>query len=127
MSVNKNDLPHLTHTDASRLLKLLAEDPSQADRIRVVVSDALGRDVDDLEADILELDNAPELTDDWFREADTFDGPKILRRGRPKSESPKQAVSIRLSPEVLDFFKAGGKGWQSRIDAVLKEHVVKHR
>ena len=123
MSANENDLPR----DASRLLTLLAEDPSRADLIRATVVDALGRkDIDDLEAAILELDDAPELTDDWFREADTFDGPELVRRGRPKSAAPKQAINIRLSPEVLAFFKAGGKGWQSRIDAALKDHVVKH-
>jgi len=46
------------------------------------------------------------------------------RRGRArKGEARKKAVSIRLSPEVLDFFKAMGPGWQTRIDKVLKALV----
>ena len=44
-------------------------------------------------------------------------------RGRPKLDSPKVLVSIRYSPEVLDYFKDTGDGWQSRIDGVLKEYV----
>ncbi|WP_254045375.1 BrnA antitoxin family protein [Thiohalocapsa sp. ML1] len=35
--------------------------------------------------------------------------------GRPKAESTKQAVSIRLSPEVVAYFKAGGTGWQTHM------------
>lgn len=36
---------------------------------------------------------------------------------------PKQPVSIRLDAEVLDFFKAAGRGYQSRINAVLLAYV----
>ena len=35
----------------------------------------------------------------------------------------KKLVSVRYSPEVLTFFKAGGTGWQSRMDDVLKQWV----
>ena len=44
-------------------------------------------------------------------------------RGRPKLANKKQLVSIRYSPEVLDFFRSSGAGWQSRMDAVLREYV----
>ena len=46
-------------------------------------------------------------------------------RGRPKSESPKQLVSVRYSQEVLAYFKSTGEGWQSRIDSILREYVMK--
>ena len=46
-------------------------------------------------------------------------------RGRPKSESPKQLVSVRYSQEVLAFFKSTGEGWQARMDSVLKEYVAR--
>ena len=46
-------------------------------------------------------------------------------RGRPRSENKKQLVSLRYSREVLDYFKATGQGWQSRMDGVLKEYVTK--
>jgi uncharacterized protein (DUF4415 family) len=35
----------------------------------------------------------------------------------------KQAVSIRLDRDVLDFFKASGKGYQTRINAVLRSYM----
>ena len=44
-------------------------------------------------------------------------------RGRPKLSNPKQLVSVRYSREVLDFFKATGDGWQSRMDGVLRQYV----
>lgn len=47
--------------------------------------------------------------------------------GRPKADSTKQPVSIRLSPEVVEYFKAEGPGWQTRIDAVLREYAKTHQ
>lgn len=47
-------------------------------------------------------------------------------RGRPRLANKKQLVSIRYSPEVLEFFKSTGAGWQSRMDAVLREYVELH-
>ena len=44
-------------------------------------------------------------------------------RGRPKKELPKKAVSLRLDPEVIAWFKSQGKGYQSAINDVLKQHV----
>ena len=47
-------------------------------------------------------------------------------RGRPKSASTKQLVSVRYSPEVLAYFKSTGEGWQSRMDHVLRKYVTRH-
>lgn len=47
-------------------------------------------------------------------------------RGRPKSGSAKQLVSVRYSPEVLAYFKSTGEGWQSRMDGVLRQYVTRH-
>jgi uncharacterized protein (DUF4415 family) len=44
-------------------------------------------------------------------------------RGRPRLANKKRLVSIRYSPEVLDYFRSSGAGWQSRMDAVLREYV----
>ena len=46
-------------------------------------------------------------------------------RGRPKSDKTKLLVSVRYSPEVLEYFKSTGAGWQSRIDGVLLEYVAR--
>jgi len=52
--------------------------------------------------------------------------PMRALRGRPKSSSTKQLVSVRYSPEVLTYFKSTGEGWQSRMDGVLKKYVTSH-
>ena len=49
--------------------------------------------------------------------------PARTLRGRPPSANRKQLVSVRYSPEVIDFFRATGEGWQSRMDGVLKRYV----
>lgn len=87
-----------------------------------------------------EYEEIPELPDEFFEKGKHFvDGKPVsekegraamvavLRRGRPRAENPKRAVNIRLSPEVLDAFRATGRGWQTRIDEVLREWVREHR
>lgn len=63
-------------------------------------------------------EDAPDLTDPYW--AGKFDKAKV-RRGRPKSDTPKISTTIRLDPDVLESFKAGGPGWQSRINAALRK------
>ncbi len=52
--------------------------------------------------------------------------PIRVLRGRPKLANKKKLVSIRYSPEVIDYFRASGAGWQARMDAVLKQYVDAH-
>jgi uncharacterized protein (DUF4415 family) len=49
--------------------------------------------------------------------------PMSALRGRPKSATAKQLVSVRYSQEVLAYFRATGEGWQSRMDGVLRDYV----
>jgi len=41
--------------------------------------------------------------------------------GRPRSPSVKKQVTLRLDAEILDYFRAGGDGWQSRINRALRQ------
>lgn len=66
-------------------------------------------------------DDAPELTEEFFRRADVYEGAKLVRRGRPPVGARKQPVSVRLDADVLAHFRKGGPGWQSRINAVLRK------
>jgi uncharacterized protein (DUF4415 family) len=45
------------------------------------------------------------------------------RVGRPKSPKPKRAVSLRLDADVVEAYRVCGKGWQTRINALLREHM----
>lgn len=49
-----------------------------------------------------------------------------LRRGRGPARAPtKQQVTLRLDSDVLAAFKAGGKGWQTRLNDTLRAAVLK--
>jgi uncharacterized protein (DUF4415 family) len=50
---------------------------------------------------------------------------KLRGRG-PQKAPPKISTTIRLSPEVVQAFRAGGDGWQTRIDAALKDWLRTH-
>ncbi len=61
-------------------------------------------------------------------EAFSLDEFKRMRPvGRPKAAVTKERVTIRLSPEVTAYFRATGKGWQTRVDEALKEYVASHK
>ncbi|MCJ2036466.1 BrnA antitoxin family protein [Methylobacterium sp. J-068] len=70
-----------------------------------------------------EYEEIPELTDAMVARAIPGDGAEIARRGRgrPKAESPKQQVTMRLDADVLAAMRASGPGWQARANDVLRE------
>ena len=70
-----------------------------------------------------DLDAAPDLSKDGWPEK--FAKARV-RRGRPPKARPKVSTTIRLSQEVVDHFRAGGRGWQTRIDQVLRDWVKQH-
>jgi uncharacterized protein (DUF4415 family) len=88
---------------------------------------AIATDLKRLDAHVVapsEYEDAPELTDGQLATADVFDGRKLVRRGRPRSAQRKLAVKIRLDPEIVNFFRGGGPGWQTRLNAMLLKLVV---
>ncbi len=74
-------------------------------------------------------DDLPEWSDEQFARAEFSFGGKVIRAaqgtltkaGRPVSENPKKQVTLRLDPDVIEKFRATGKGWQSRINAELRK------
>ena len=76
-----------------------------------------GMSEDEIEANAAaNLDNPP------WTDAELQAAEMVLPDGEPKVP-----VSIRLDAEVLDFFKQGGRGYQSRINAVLLGYVRSRR
>ena len=59
----------------------------------------------------VDVSGTPELSEDFFKTA-TLKLPK-----------PKRSVTLRLDPDVVDWFKHQGKGYQTRINAVLRMYV----
>ena len=70
-------------------------------------------------------DEAPPLDRDWFERAEIREGERLVRParavGRPKKAASKEAINIRLDPDVLAHFRADGPGWQSRINEALRK------
>jgi uncharacterized protein (DUF4415 family) len=56
------------------------------------------------------------LDEDWF-EAATFVNPS----------AEKERISIRIDKDILEFFRSGGRGYQSRINKVLREYMAVRR
>lgn len=81
---------------------------------------------------MIDDDENPEWTAEDFRRscpaAEAL--PEIVeeyRKGRGPQKRPKKVqTTLRLSPDVLEFFKAQGPGWQKKIDEALKEWAREH-
>ncbi|CCE94633.1 BrnA antitoxin family protein [Sinorhizobium fredii] len=73
--------------------------------------------------------DAPEATDEQLGQAKPFaeafpDLAESIKRarGRPAVEHPRQQISIRLDPDVIEHYKKNcGKGWQSRMNEDLRK------
>jgi uncharacterized protein (DUF4415 family) len=78
-------------------------------------------------ADMAEVMDHPEWTRKELRQARPFRevfpelAEKIRKARGPQKAPTKQLVSLRIDPDVLAKFKAGGEGWQSRMNAALRK------
>ena len=68
-----------------------------------------------------DYEEIPEPTDEDFARGVLHIGRVPVPRGRPKSPRPKQPVSLRLDADVISHFRRTGRGWQSRINSVLRK------
>ncbi|MBF0143838.1 MAG: BrnA antitoxin family protein [Magnetococcales bacterium] len=74
----------------------------------------------------IDPDDAPELTDAFFEQADEYMGNKLVRRGRPVGSGTKVSTTVRFDAEVIDSFRATGKGWQTRMNDALRDWLKSH-
>lgn len=82
-------------------------------------------------ADLEAVSDNPEWTEADFAKAKPFREmfPELYAsikrsRGRPKVESPKEAVTLRVSPDTVAKFKATGKDWRARMARMLERAKV---
>ena len=90
-------------------------------------------------------DDLPELTDEMLEMGQINHGGKVIRPatgvltkdgmkrvppyvipipGRPRErDEAKQQVTLRLDADVLERFRADGRGWQTRLNATLRKAV----
>ena len=52
----------------------------------------------------------------------------LIRRGRGRPQKPDKKINqtLRLDPDVVEAYRQEGKGWQSRINEVLRQHMPQH-
>ena len=65
-----------------------------------------------------DADNLP-LDDPFFEAARRLPPSALLKE-------PKQQITLRIDAEVLEWFRASGSGYQSRMNAVLKAYAQTH-
>ena len=66
--------------------------------------------VDNLGDRRIDYSDVPELGSDFFAKAIRWPG-------------KKKQITLRLDPDVLAFFRKGGRGYQTTINAVLRKYV----
>jgi uncharacterized protein (DUF4415 family) len=67
--------------------------------------------IDALTDEDIDTSDIPPLDDDFFTHAEL------------RLPEPKQAITIRLDKDVIEWFKSQGKGYQTRINAVLRTYM----
>ena len=65
-------------------------------------------------------DDEPELTEEWFAQAQIFRDGKVVRKGRPPLDRPKVPVTLRLDADIVERLRDSGPGWQTRVNDALR-------
>lgn len=66
----------------------------------------------------IDLSDAPEITPEMFAKA-------IVRRGlKPRT---KKQVTLRIDSDVLEWYRKQGRGYQTRINLLLRAYMDEHR
>ena len=82
----------------------------------------LGSDLAKVAAHVIqpdEYEDLPELTDEMLARG------RVNKGGRPRSAHPKKLISIRLTEEVIERWRASGPGWQTRMAEKLTRSAPK--
>ncbi len=76
----------------------------------------------------IDPDDAPELRDEFFENADLYHGNALIRRRRASAEkrAVKKRVSVHLSEDVIGRFCAMGPEWEARMNTVLSNWLKRH-
>ncbi len=75
--------------------------------------------LDAMQDEDIDLSEAPEITPEMFAKA-------VVRRGL-KPTPKKQQVTLRVDSDVLEWFRAQGRGYQTKINAILRAYMEAHQ
>jgi uncharacterized protein (DUF4415 family) len=98
----------MVRTTSAKLARM--EDTSDWERVEGLTDEDIAQAIAD------DPDAAPVLDDAFWRNAEILD---------PRHE--KSTITMRVDDDVLDFFRRGGSGYQSRMNAVLRAYVYARR
>ncbi len=68
----------------------------------------------------VDLSDAPELTPDMFAKA-------VVRRGLKPPVQRKVQVTVRVDSDVLEWYRARGRGYQTQINALLRAYMEAYK
>jgi uncharacterized protein (DUF4415 family) len=85
----------------------------------------------EINAGIAADSDTSEWSDEDFKNAMPFSAlpasMQAVLRGRGKQKTPtKVSTTVRFDPEVLEAFRATGRGWQTRMNDVLRDWLREH-
>ncbi len=74
--------------------------------------------LDKMKDEDIDLSDAPEITPEMFAKA-------VVRRGlKPRT---KKQVTLRIDSDVLEWYKKQGRGYQTKINLLLRAYMDEHR
>ena len=71
--------------------------------------------LDCIDTDDIDYSDIPEVDDEMFSQ-----GELVLTE-------PKESITIRIDQDVLNWFRSRGRGYQTRVNAVLRRYVETHK
>lgn len=78
-------------------------------------------------ADIRKFRPAKEVLPPELYEALVANTKKYIGQRGPQKKPTKVSITVRYSPEVVEYFKATGEGWQTKMDDALKDWIKKRK
>lgn len=76
--------------------------------------------LDTMSDEDIDLSDCPEITPEQFAKA-------VVRRGGLPTAKNKAQVTLRIDSEVLEWFKAQGRGYQTQINTLLRAYMEAHK
>ncbi len=87
---------------------------------RILIANTPEEDAAITAAAMSDPDSIP-LTDEEWDEVERTG--RVGRRGRPKADTTKKYITLRIDADIIAAFRASGAGWQTRINDILRANM----
>ena len=117
------------HVDRSGVLRIISARPTRRKgdfimgrtiRVRLEdlppISEERLREIEAIRDEDIDFSDIPELDEDWFAKAEWRD-----------FNEPKKQLTVRFDSDVVEFFKQEGRGYQTRMNAVLRAYMISRK